>query len=425
VKFNFLQTSFVIFIVANSSNVVQYLSQIVLGRYLSVADYGIYNSVQSLSLTVVSFIAIIPFVVSKFMIEFQDDIIYRNSIIRKIFGYIVIINSLFCIILYLLSYQIGVFLKIYELTPIYIFIVSIYFTVIYTYFDSILRGLRLYISSTLQGTILTVLRFSFIIILVVFMHKSYNGALIANVVATIIILLIIYLYNVKGILSSNNDYSSLQSHNNPLINILKYSIPVGITWIILVLISYSDIIFVKHYFDDYQTGMYSSASVIGKIGFFLSSVLMTAFFPEVVNNEKIEKSSLPILLMIMLLTIIVSAAYVFIVYSFKDMLIILFFGEKYLLAGEYLTRITIFMSIAGIITVLFNFFLAKEIYHYLYISVIVMFFGGLTFVLREMRSPNDILNIFLSISTALLVTTVLYTLYHYRKHLYEWVLNRQ
>jgi O-antigen/teichoic acid export membrane protein len=229
---------------------------------------------------------------------------------------------------------------------------------------------------------------------------------------------------VKEVLHINKNYVIKKTHNSVYINMLKFSIPVCITWIVLVLISYSDILFVKHYFNDYQTGIYSSASVIGKIGFFLSSVLMSAFFPEVIKNDKIKKSSLPILILIMLLTIIISGAYILIVYYFKDMLIIMFFGEKYLLAGEYLTRLTFFMSIVGVITVLFNFFLAKEIYHHLYISVFVIILGSLVFVFSDMTSPNDILNIFLNVSASLLVSTMLYTFFRYRKHLYGWLLNR-
>ena len=146
---------------------------------------------------------------------------------------------------------------------------------------------------------------------------------------------------------------------------LKYSIPVCITWIILVFITFTDVIFVKHYFDDYHTGIYSSASVIAKIGFFLSSVLMSVFFPELINNDKIEKSSIPLLTFMLGITLLICGSYVLVVFFFKEFLITLLFGEKYLLAAQYLTKITIFMSIVGVITVIFNFFLAKEIYSYL------------------------------------------------------------
>ena len=205
----------------------------------------------------------------------------------------------------------------------------------------------------------------------------------------------------------------------------RYSIPVMLTWGILILISNMDIPLVKHYFDEYQAGIYSSASIIGKIGYFLPTVLLHAFFPEVINNDKLGKSSIPLLAFMLGITLLICASYVLVVFFFKETFITLLFGEKYLLAGEYLTRITTFMSIVGVITVLFNFFLAKEIYSYLYVSMIVMIFGAISLFLVKMNSPNDVLNIFLYLSTFLLISTLVHTFFRYREILSDWFMKRQ
>ena len=205
----------------------------------------------------------------------------------------------------------------------------------------------------------------------------------------------------------------------------RYSIPVALTWCTLIIISYMDIPLVKHYFDEYQAGIYSSASIIGKIGYFLPTVLLHAFFPEVINNDALGKSSIPILAFMLAITLLICASYVLVVFFFKEFLITLLFGEKYLLAGEYLTRITIFMSIVGIITVIFNFFLAKGIYYYLYVSMIVMICGTISLFLVKMNSPNDVLNIFLYLSIFLLTATILQTFFRYRKNVFGSLLKRQ
>ena len=85
--FNFAKSSFWILIIANSANVAQYLSQLVLGRYLTVTDYGIYNAVNSLGVLVVAFIAAIPFIVSKYMIIYQDNHEFRNYLLNKIINF--------------------------------------------------------------------------------------------------------------------------------------------------------------------------------------------------------------------------------------------------------------------------------------------------------------------------------------------------
>jgi len=245
--------------------------------------------------------------------------------------------------------------------------------------------------------------------------------LLSQLFATIIVTAYIYAISTKSTRVKNKNI-----HIPRVIykEMFHYSIPVSITWGILIFISYMDIPLVKHYFNAYQAGIYSSASMIGKIGFFLPTVLLHAFFPEVINNDKLGKSSIPLLAFMLGMTLLICSSYVLVVFFFKESIITLLFGEKYLLAGEYLTKMTIFMSIVGMITVLFNFFLAKEIYHYLYISIFVIILGVIVLVFSEMSSPNDILNIFLNISSSLLVCTMLYSFFSYRKLLYEWLSKR-
>ena len=279
----------------------------------------------------------------------------------------------------------------------------------------------MYVTKAMQSTVLTLFRLLLILGLVVYLGHSYNAALFSQVFATIIVLAFIYVICRKKTRVTNNDIHIPRGIYREM---FQYSIPVAITYGILITISHMDIPLVKHYFNEYQAGIYSSASIIGKIGFFLPTVLLHAFFPEVINNDKLGKSSIPLLVFMLGITFLICSSYVLVVFFFKEIMIMLLFGEKYLLAGKYLTKITIFMSIVGVITVLFNFFLAKEIYHYLYISVFVLILGILVFVYSEMSSPNDILNIFLNVSSALLVSNILYTCFRYRKHLYGWFLKR-
>ena len=120
---NFAKSSFWILIISNSANIAQYLSQLILGRNLEVGDYGIFNAVNSLSLIVVTFVAVIPVIVSKYMIFYQDDIEFRNYLLQRISLFIYTFSFFLVLLLLLLSEQIRIFLKIESLSPIYIFII--------------------------------------------------------------------------------------------------------------------------------------------------------------------------------------------------------------------------------------------------------------------------------------------------------------
>ena len=186
--FSFVKSSFLILIIPNSANIAQYASQSILGRYLKVSDYGIFNAVNSLSLVVVTFVAVIPYVVSKFMIRFQDNLDFRNILLQKIKFVVLFSNILLFILLFILANHIRLFLNIDSLTPIYIFIFLIFLNVIYTLYDSILQGLRMYITRAMQSTALTLFRLLLIFVLVVYLGHSYNAALLSQVFATIIVL---------------------------------------------------------------------------------------------------------------------------------------------------------------------------------------------------------------------------------------------
>jgi len=419
---SFVKSSFWILIIANTANVGQYASQLVLGRYLRVADYGIFNAVNSLSLIFVTFVAVIPFIVSKFMIRYQNNLDFRNILLQKIAYFVFILNFLSSVSLFLLANHIKLFLKIDSLIPVYIFIALIFLNVIYTLYDSILQGLKLYVTRAIQSAVLVFLRLLFILLLIVYLSHSYNAALLSQILATIIVLGFIYQISRK---TTRIKSKKIKIPRKIYVEIFRYSIPVALTSFTLIIISYMDIPLVKHYFDEYQAGIYSSASIIGKIGYFIPTVLLHAFFPEVINNDTLGKSSIPLLAFMLAVTLLICASYILVVFFFKEFIITLLFGEKYLLAGEYLTRITIFMSIVGVITVIFNFFLAKQIYSYLYVSTIVMIFGAISLFLVNMNSPNDILNIFLYLSFFLLTATLLQTFFQYRANLFGWLFKNQ
>ena len=156
--FSFVKSSFWILIIANSANVAQYASQLILGRYLQVADYGIFNAVNSLSLVVVTFVAVIPYVVSKYLIRYQDDLDFRNILLQKIKIVVLFSNIFLFVFLFILANHIRLFLKIDSLTPIYIFVFLIFLNVVYTLYDSILKGLRMYVTHAMQSAVLVLFR---------------------------------------------------------------------------------------------------------------------------------------------------------------------------------------------------------------------------------------------------------------------------
>ena len=53
-----------------------------------------------------------------------------------------------------------------------------------------------------------------------------------------------------------------------------------------ILINNCDVILVKHYFDDFQAGLYASIALIGRIVYFGTWTIVTLLFPKVIEKEK-------------------------------------------------------------------------------------------------------------------------------------------
>jgi len=168
-----------------------------------------------------------------------------------------------------------------------------------------------------------------------------------------------------------------------------FSIPVGLTWIGIAFFTNMDIILVKHFCSAEETGIYSVASIIGKIALFLPGVLINVLFPQVAQNTKDGQSSISTVMVTMLTTLCFSGLYLLMVSLFPG-IFISFFGEKYGSAREMLIIITAAMAMFSGINILFGFLLAKTQYLFL-----IPTYGGIIFTLAAIyskyhRSPTEI-----------------------------------
>jgi O-antigen/teichoic acid export membrane protein len=113
-----------------------------------------------------------------------------------------------------------------------------------------------------------------------------------------------------------------------------------------ILISYSDIILVKHFFPAQEAGLYAALSLVGKVVYFATWSLVTVLFPKVVQ---LEKQGLPhkhlfikSLLAVLGLGLGISLA----CYGFGEKLVYLLFGEAFgsisHLLGYYALATTLF-----------------------------------------------------------------------------------
>jgi len=95
----FLSASIFVLVIGNLGNLFAYLTQFIAGRYLTVEDFGLYNSVNSIYAIFVSILAGLPFVISKYVIKTGHDWGTKKAMFVRFSQ--VTISSVFFVFIYL------------------------------------------------------------------------------------------------------------------------------------------------------------------------------------------------------------------------------------------------------------------------------------------------------------------------------------
>lgn len=410
---DFVKSNVLVLIIANSANIFAYLFQFVMGRYLSVEDFGVLNSVNSLATLIGSLIGIVPYIVAKYIIKFKDNKELSSLFLYKTFKFTIFLSLVISILIYLFISDIVNYLNLKDSIPIYIFLLSTITSIIVSIFYGIMQGLLMYVRSSIKSSSHAILKFIFAYVLVVFIGYNYNGALFANVLANIFVGIWVFTVVNKHIKFKNSKNIALPK--GTYLNILKYAIPLTFSWFLIAILTNIDLILVKHYLNETEAGEYSVTAIIARIAIFLPSVLLAVLFPQVLQNSKDGKSSISTIIIVMILTLILSGGFTFVVALFPELVITILFGEKYINGAEVLVVITFAMALVAVLNVLYNFFLAKHIYSFIYCSYAILIVTLLSITFYMHNSSLDIAKAILIGSISLVVTNSLLLIYYYFK----------
>ena len=141
-----------------------------------------------------------------------------------------------------------------------------------------------------------------------------------------------------------------------------------------IIINNSDIILVKHYFDNEQAGLYASLALIGRVVYFVSWMFVMLLLPKVIQLKKDGENTLPILLKYVGYIVVLSTLIVTFTWLFPEFIVRLMFGEQYISIASLLWKYALATSIFAIANIFAYYFLSIG----KYIPVIVSAFLGLT-----------------------------------------------
>lgn len=141
-----------------------------------------------------------------------------------------------------------------------------------------------------------------------------------------------------------------------------------------IIINNSDILLVKHYFDNAQAGLYASLALIGRVVYFVAWMFVMLLLPKVIQLKKDGVDTLPILSKYVLYIVLLSTIIVLGAYFFPELVVKLMFGEAYLPIAFLLWKYALATSIFAVANIFAYYFLSIS----KYIPVVISGILGLT-----------------------------------------------
>ena len=310
------------------ASVCGFIWTILLTRYLGVSDYGIMNF--AIAFTGISAIFMDLGISTYIVRHIATD--YDSS--PKYLGNAIPLKSVLSFFAFLITLIILIILKSNELT----IQITLLFTIqsIFTSMTGLLNGSLQAVEEgkyqAIGNIVLNSLLLAFILISIIYDFGLY-GVTLSYVISNLIVVILQYIVVKKRISKPKYEFDKEFCKK-----LLVYSIPFALTSFCALILSSIDMFMLTNMINSYANGIYSSAYKLIAIFALIQSVYFTVVYPVMSRLFKSEKNLLIFSFeksakYLMLIVIPLSFAVMF--YS-KD-IIVLFFGNEYVLASSVLS----------------------------------------------------------------------------------------
>lgn len=253
----------------------------VLARLLGPQQYGILAALFGLLYMVGVPINALDFLVTKLISSFEPDKIISHT--RGLLVYLgrrVGLMSLFMLpVLLILSKSVQHFLNLPEIGPVLIIWIFIYLSLIITVLRSVLKAWLRFTALVSNQIVEMTVRLIFSVALIYSISVWYGWGLVGVILASIVVLFI-NLFQAREIFAVPS--SKFEHHKWPIKSLGLGGLLLSLSYTLMYSI---DILLVKHFFNDYWTGIYAVLVTAGKVVYFAQSPLSSAMIPVVARKS--------------------------------------------------------------------------------------------------------------------------------------------
>lgn len=359
----------IVFVISVMAGLINYLYQIIMGNTLRPDEYGLLNTLLSLTIVVSLPASTLGVITLKYTSHFAaNNHIQKISVIYKKISLIACLCA--GITLFAGSQLLTAICSVLKINnKNYVLLVMLAASLEYIIYvnKGILQGLKKFIPFSMMSIIGALGKIIFSILLITAGFGLY-GATFSLVLASIASIIYAFLVLKKNILPFPKDRVLIES-----INLRNYFQYVIWTQLFLLLLTSGDILLVKLFSDDYTVGIYSSVSVLCKISYYFANSIASTLLPIVAQNHSKGEKTYNLFIKSVAYSLIVSVTCAIGISLFGDFLIRILFGSEYGGANVLLVPVSFFIISLNLVTVLINYLTAVEDLKFLTISLIVGF----------------------------------------------------
>lgn len=342
----------ILFICTMAGNIANYCFQFMMGRSLSMEDFGTMNALLSVSTSITLPTGAIMIVIAKYASTYRvtADSAGISSLYALALKKVAVAAAFVTGSFLALSGLLGSYMRVNDLSTVLILAIGIFGSFMLTVNLGMLQGMQRFYCLGAGIGLGGVLRLALGAVLLAAGLKL-NGALLATVFpATLIFTLTVPL------LASHLERDCKGFRHD---RVLKYSIPVLIASSAFAFLSNIDLIMAKHYLTARDAGLYASAAILGKTMLYLPSSFALAVFPMVSEADMLNGDSFRILDRALLCTIGICAAGALSFTVFPEFIMGVLFGARFAEASAYLKYYGAAMASLAVLSILISFNLAR------------------------------------------------------------------
>ena len=376
----FIWNNAIVFILLNSSGALNYIFQIILGRTLSPEQYGGFNSLLATSALITTPFTILHLVFSRFIAGMADNKLQKIKALLTICLKTILAIVFGIALIGLLSAQwLQNFLHTETSLPIILILLATCFAAFQNVVIAACEGMQRFLTLGIISGGGSLARLLFAILFVVVLGWGIEGGLLA-VTFAVFSGLVFGVWQLRDVFKSQ----VVVLPSNSWLEMARFSIPSFLMITMVTIMCNIDIILVRHYCPQDQAGYYATATILGRIAFFLPSSLLMVLFPSVAKATASGAKDHQYLLVSLGLTTILSVIVFLVFFLAGQSIIQVVYGNQYFSAAPLLTIVTAAMGLLAVSHVIFSYNMARSEFSFLWFLI-----GGVLLMLSLVFLYHD------------------------------------